>query len=148
MVATLEIATEMFKKSTATDPDALSNLGVALGNDGNREGAMVAFKRAIALDPKHTQALTNLAGALNERGEHEQAARMCERAIAASGGTNAGAYCNLGAARGKQRDYEAAAAAFKNALDIDPNDAHAQRGLEAATQMAALVAGGGHRLPL
>ena len=62
----------MFKKSTATDPDALSNLGVALGNDGNREGAMAAFKRAIALDPKHTQALTNLAGALNERGEHEQ----------------------------------------------------------------------------
>lgn len=136
----LELATAAFKQKTQKDPDALSNLGVTLGNQGNHDGAIAAFKRALTIDPSHTQALTNLAGAFNGVGRYKDAAHVSEKAIAENP-KNAGAHHNLGTALGNQRDYAGAAAAFQAAVDIDPENVHAQKGLKVAKEKAALVAG-------
>jgi tetratricopeptide (TPR) repeat protein len=61
--------------------DAHYNLGVALAERGDAEGARSAWERVLALDPAHTGALSQLGTALAERGDLEGAARCFARVL-------------------------------------------------------------------
>jgi len=69
------------------DPSVHSNYGAYLKDKkGDVEGAEREYRRAIALDGNHVNALGNLANLRWEKGDRDQAASLCRRALEADPG--------------------------------------------------------------
>jgi Tfp pilus assembly protein PilF len=58
------------------------NLGTALQQQGDLDGALAAYERALALDPELANAWSNLGVILAGRGQNQEAAERFERALA------------------------------------------------------------------
>lgn len=54
-------------------PDLLNQLGLARSLNGDREGAVAAFHRALAINPRYVEARLNLAIVLNDLGRYDEA---------------------------------------------------------------------------
>jgi tetratricopeptide (TPR) repeat protein len=59
-------------------PDLLNQLGLARSMNGDREGAVAAFQRALHLNPHYVEARLNLAIVLNDLGRYDEALREFE----------------------------------------------------------------------
>jgi hypothetical protein len=77
------------------DHQAHNHLGVAQRQEGDLEGAIASYRRALASKPLYAAAHNNLAIALQERGDLEEAAHHYRQAIALKP-NQASAHTNLG----------------------------------------------------
>jgi serine/threonine-protein kinase len=98
---------------------AYLNLGTALHDVGDLEGALHAYRAAIDLDPKLAKAHCNLGSALEDKGDLKAALRAYHLAIDLDPKL-AMAYYNLGNALHKQGDVDGALQAWRTAIDVDP----------------------------
>jgi tetratricopeptide (TPR) repeat protein len=109
---------------------AWNRLGGALRDLGDLDGAIAAFREAVALDPGHVQSRFNLANALRDRGDRG-AADVEYDAIIRFKPKTAREFYNLGIALRNRGDIEGAIKAYRDAVRLDPNyaDAHYNLGI-------------------
>jgi Ca-activated chloride channel family protein len=100
---------------------------------GNHPAALQAFERAAALRPADPRARYNLADGLYKNGKFPEAATLF-RSLGedARSPLAAASRFNLGNALFQQQDYKGAAAAYRDALRVAPDDASTLRNLEMA----------------
>lgn len=115
-----------FAEQTRADDAALSaEEWYELGCDveiGAPEQAEEAYRKAIELDPSHSDAMVNLGRLLQERGAYAEAADHYRRAIEAEP-DYATAYFNLGVVMEEIGETDAAIAAYEKSLQVDPGSA-------------------------
>jgi serine/threonine-protein kinase len=114
-------------------PGAHFNLGNALNEKGDADGAITCFRKAIALDAKYAAAHNNLGTVLRARGQVEEAIPFYKKAIALDP-KYAYAHCNLGNVLYKKGQVEEAIACWRKATLLDPKlaSAHHHLGLALA----------------
>ncbi len=114
-------------------PDAHFNLGVALQETGQLEGASAHYLRAYELDPSNAGALGNhcnvLQGRGSERDHHE--AEACYQRVTQAHPEYDRAWVNLGGLYYVTGRLEEAAAAYVKALDVNPQNPLARHALGA-----------------
>jgi Flp pilus assembly protein TadD len=99
--------------------DDYANLGVALRSQGQVNAAVGAYRRALALSPRHVFALSNLGGALRALGQLSEA-RLCLLEAISLAPDFAAAHYNLGLAYMDSQQPEAAIACFEKAMTLEP----------------------------
>ena len=110
-----------------------NNLGNALRDAHKLDDAVVAYRRAVELEPGYADAHNNLGNALRERGDAASALASCARAIELKPGY-AEAYNNLGNALKDIGELDAAVAAYGKAIAARPAFAEAHLNLGIALQ--------------
>jgi tetratricopeptide (TPR) repeat protein len=128
---------------------ACVNLGHLLAEQGDIAGAIVVYRKGIAMDdPAATPlAAVNLAGLLRDRGDLAAARSAYEQALSAYAvhgdpvGIRAQAAHNLGHLLVQMGETDSALTAFRVAIDFDPRGA----GARSAMQVALLLEAQGKR---
>ena len=101
---------------------ALSFLGTAHDRLGEREPAIEAFRRAIALDEFYAEAYLNLGILLAGDGENEEAEVLLRKATQLDPNSHR-AHGSLGAVLLQLGKHSEANEELRRAIEIDPNDA-------------------------
>ena len=113
---------------TAQAPDEpdedLVNRGIEKGKEGDLDGAIADFTRAIELNPKDDAPYYNRAQAKRLKKDAAGAIADYTRAIEL-GSTNPAAYNNRGNARAENNDRDGAIADFTHAIELKPDYARA-----------------------
>lgn len=126
-----EAARDAFRKALQLIPDyaeACNNLGLALSKLGEEKEAIDAFRKALALDPKMGEVYNNLGFLYHTTSQFERAAQMF--GMATENVTDSSvAYTNLGNTYYAMEQHEKAVEAWRRAVDLDPLNENAQRGL-------------------
>ncbi|MFQ5996000.1 MAG: tetratricopeptide repeat protein [Dehalococcoidales bacterium] len=99
---------------------AANNQGFIYNNEGEHQKAIVAFTKAIELDPGFAVAYSNRGWAYIELEQYEQAIADCNKAIELDPNF-AIAYSNRGWAYIELGQYEQAIADCNKAIELDPN---------------------------
>jgi Flp pilus assembly protein TadD len=131
MLGNIVAAEEAYELSIAIDPDyAIGhfNLGVIRTRTGRALEAVGAFEEALRIQGEKPETLLALAEAQIVVGSLEKAIAVLGRAIAADSERTA-PHVLLGKLLGQQERLEEASAAFARALELDPDDQEAERGL-------------------
>ena len=102
-------------------PLALAWLGLARASQGFRDEGIDLLRRAAKLDPKNVETEFNLGLELAARGDRDQGASAFERVLAMRPNFTP-AWIRLGDVRGTT---DAAIAAYRRALEIDPSSSRA-----------------------
>jgi tetratricopeptide (TPR) repeat protein/serine/threonine protein kinase len=105
-----------------------NNLGIALYDKGDVDGAIDAYREAIRLDPGYVPAHNNLGNALRAKKDLDGAVAAYREAIRLDPGS-APAHSNLGTALGARGEVDAAVAAYREAIRLDPKYALAHSNL-------------------
>jgi tetratricopeptide (TPR) repeat protein len=92
--------------------------GARLLEDGNLEGAIAAYRRAIEIDPDISWSHHNLGEALAKLGQFEEAIAAFRRAIELNPDFS-WSYHHLGDALDRQQQWEEAVAAFRKAIELN-----------------------------
>jgi tetratricopeptide (TPR) repeat protein len=109
----------------AEEPDQdLVNRGIEKGKEGNFDGAIADFTRAIELNPKDDAPYYNRAQAKRLKKDAAGAIADYTRAIEL-GSTNPAAYNNRGNARAENNDRDGAIADYTRAIELKPDYARA-----------------------
>ena len=103
--------------------------GVVLAQKGDYDGAIVAFRKALALNPELGEAHFNLAGALLQKGEIEGAVETFPAALKLAPHWPEAHY-QYGRALWLANRKAEAIAEFRTALQQNPNHAEAKRALK------------------
>ena len=112
------------KQSNPNDPLIHYYLGAAYHGKKLNQDAMAAFKEAIHLKAKYSEAHNYLGIIYAEKGSWDQAIEEYKKAASnILYETPASAYNNMGYAYFKKGDYQAALASFDEAIVKDPNTA-------------------------
>jgi tetratricopeptide (TPR) repeat protein len=114
-------ATRAYLRGLEVEPDnveLLNAMGFALFQQGKSEEAVVALDKALALDPRHWKAHNNMALAAIDMGELELAEAHYLESLAIE--PQAAIYNDLGFVLERQGMPEAAADAYRKALEMDP----------------------------
>jgi TPR repeat protein len=85
------------------------------------DNAIIAFKKAIEINPKHDEAYFNMGNAYGKKEDYDNAITAYKKAIEINP-KNDKAYHNMGNAYDKKQDYDNAITAFKKAIKINPNN--------------------------
>lgn len=113
---------------------AAYNEGVSLSMSGDHEAALRAFDKVLAVDPKHSPALTGKGSSLAELGRTEEALRCFQRAIEVDPGSadshRDAALCQL-----ELGEPEAASELLQRAMQLNPEPGYREA---AAVQVYAL----------
>src|SRR5947208_2821454 len=109
--------------SDASDGD-LVNRGIEKAKNGDLDGAMTDFNRAIDLNPKDDAPYYNRAQARRMKNDTAGAIADYTRAIEL-GSTNPAAYNNRGNARAENKDRDGAIADYTRAIELKPDYARA-----------------------
>jgi serine/threonine protein kinase/Flp pilus assembly protein TadD len=96
------------------------NMGLALQDTGDVDGAIAAYRHAIALGPKDVTAHLNLGNALAAKGDLDGAIACARKAIALSPKDGKPHY-NLGNALYRKGRRDEAITAYRKALELGPN---------------------------
>ncbi|MBC7858164.1 MAG: tetratricopeptide repeat protein, partial [Burkholderiaceae bacterium] len=104
---------------------------VALHQAGELDAAEAAYRTILLLAPNESDALHYLGVLAFQRARYAEAAALIEQAIAIKNDTPA-FHCNLGNARMRLADYDAARRAYEQACRLDPRFAVAFLGLSNA----------------
>ena len=110
------------------DANTRYDLAFAIDRSGRLPEAVAEYRRALARNPNHRDALNNLAVALARQGKGGEATALFERLVAVDP-DNADAHTNLGAMLSSQGSSDRAVREFKAALEINPNHARARDAL-------------------
>ena len=112
----------------AADPDLLSRISVAYGQNGRYIEAVEAAKEALKIDPDHVDAWRSLAINLANLPGSEEEALQARHRVADTANT-ADDWYGLSVAYGKAGLYEEAVTAARKAIEIDPDHVDAWRSL-------------------
>lgn len=115
-------------------PLAHLNLGTALDNQGDVDGAIAQYRRVIELTPNDDDVHYDLANALAGQGRREEAIVEYRRALAISP-RDAQAYNNFGVLLAQSGRLGEAITQFKQALKIDPGYVDARHNLDQALRI-------------
>jgi protein O-GlcNAc transferase len=129
-------ALHVLRKATEllpNDADAFSNLGVALKDRGQLDGALASFRRALEIKPDFAEAHSNLGVVLTELGQLKEAVASCRRALEIKP-DNARAHNNLANALKDLGQLDDAVISYRRALKINPDFAEAHSNLGTALQ--------------
>jgi tetratricopeptide (TPR) repeat protein len=107
---------------------AHNNLGVALLDKGQLEGAIVCNKKAIELDPKFAPAHNNLGIALRAKGQLDEAIACYQKAIELDP-KNTMAHANISVLLTNKRHDDEAIVRYQKAIGLDPKDRMAHHNL-------------------
>lgn len=135
----LDAAREAFLKAIELQPDygeAHNNLGLVLSRLGRADEAIDAFRKALTVDPKMGEAYNNLGFLYHGAAQYDRAAQMFGLAIESAGDSSI-AYTNLGNTYYAMNDPDKAIGAWRRALDLDPTNEGAKRGLRMFEEQAA-----------
>ncbi len=124
----------LWQTTLARNPDcwlAENNLGNTLAVQGNVEGAMAHYQRALRLKPDYPDAENNLGDALLSQRKWAEAIPHYERALQLEPG-KAGVDSNIGAALANQGKWAEAVRHFERALQLNPDFVPANVNLGAA----------------
>jgi tetratricopeptide (TPR) repeat protein len=124
---------------------AWTNLGNAEGAQGRTAEAEAAYRRALALDPAHRDALNNLAWLLLEEGRRlEEAEELAARAVAAGGPDPHLALDTLARVQAARGRCSEAAESARRAVERTPPGSAARAEIESLARKAeaACAAGG------
>ncbi len=116
-------AISALKRAIELDPElpcAHYELGKALIQEDDLEGAVAEFRKTVALLPEYASAWGNLGAALGELRDFAGATSALERAVALDP-ENAPLVSNLGVAFRDQGHFSEAEALFRRALEIHPS---------------------------
>jgi Tfp pilus assembly protein PilF len=123
----------------ASEPAAERNSsGVKLLDQGQMDGAIAEFQKALASDPRYFPARLNLAFAYERAGKIEDAMAAYRSAIDAQPG-NFFAHNNLGVLYDKTGQHEAAVAELEKALAIEPGNSLASKNLDNSKKNLAAI---------
>jgi tetratricopeptide (TPR) repeat protein len=110
--------------------DVMNMLGVIYHDRGQVSAARDYFEKAIALNPRYTEAALNLAVTYNEQGLYDEARRVHERATAQTAegkqiepfarGKLSNMHADLGQAYAELNMYDKAISEYREALDLSP----------------------------
>jgi tetratricopeptide (TPR) repeat protein len=126
-----EAARDAFLKAIALLPDygeAFNNLGLVHSRLGQEQEAIDAFRKALTVDPKMGEAYNNLGFLYHTSAQFDRAAQMFNLAIENAGDSSV-AYTNLGNTFHAMRQSDKAVDAWRRALELDPMNESARRGL-------------------
>lgn len=126
-----EAARDAFLKALELMPDyaeAHNNLGLVFSRLGEGERAVESFRKALTADPKMGEAYNNLGFLYHTTAQFDRAAQMFGLAIENTGDSSV-AYANLGNTYYAMKNPEKAVEAWKHAVDLDPMNESARRGL-------------------
>lgn len=133
-----EAARDAFLKAIELLPDyaeALNNLGLVYSRLGREQEAIDAFRKALTADPKMGEAYNNLGFLYHTSSQFDRAAQMFNLAIENAGDSSV-AYTNLGNTFHAMRQSDKAVDAWSRALELDPMNESARRGLRMFQQDA------------
>ena len=116
-------ASQVQEASDESDAD-LVNRGIEKGKEGDLDGAIADFTRAIELNPKDDAPYYNRAQAKWLKKDATGAVADYTRAIEL-GSTNPAAYNNRGNARAEKNDRDSAIADYTRAIELKPDYARA-----------------------
>jgi predicted O-linked N-acetylglucosamine transferase (SPINDLY family) len=102
------------------NPDFQNSLGVVLRAQGLQDEAEASYRRALARHPAHPSVLGNLAKLLAERDPKSDEALALLQALAKAQPQAVTSWARLGETLHAHRRHAEAAAAFRNALLLDP----------------------------
>jgi Tfp pilus assembly protein PilF len=134
----LEAARDALSKAVDLAPDyaeAHNNLGLVESRLGRDQEAVEAFRRALTVDPKMGEAYNNLGFLYHTSSQFDRAAQMFNLAIENAGDSSV-AYTNLGNTYHAMRQSDRAVEAWRRALELDPTNESARRGLRMFQQDA------------
>lgn len=118
------------QRAAGIDPNsgaARNNLGRIYAAMDRHAEAIVEFRQAAELMQPTSPLLLNLANSLGKDNRHEESVNVLNQLIQTE--PSPAAYERLGASLFKLRRYDASMAAFRTALEIDPNHFPALNGL-------------------
>ncbi|HEX9427845.1 MAG TPA: tetratricopeptide repeat protein [Candidatus Polarisedimenticolia bacterium] len=127
----LEAALEAFRQAVTLEPEfaeAHNNLGLVHSRLGQDKEAVEAFQKALKLDPKMGEVYNNLGFLYHTTSQFERAVQMFGQAIQSTADSSV-AYTNLGNTFYKMKQPEKAVEAWQRALELDPMNENARRGL-------------------
>lgn len=127
----IEAAEAAFRRAIELDPavaEAHNNLGLALSRMGRTDEATASFEKALEIRPDLAAALNNLGFLLHEGARFEEAVDLFRRATV-TGSDASAAYANLGNACYRLSRKAEAVDAWRKALQSDPLNEDAARGL-------------------
>ncbi len=116
---------EKFGKGETETADYQYALGYVRETQGEYEGAIEAYERALQLDATHRETLFRLAFLYDMRGE-EQLAMDYYKQCVQQPPIHEGALINLGVLYDDQGDYDEAIECFERVLAVNPNQARAR----------------------
>jgi tetratricopeptide (TPR) repeat protein len=134
-----DAARDAFLKAIELQPDyaeALNNLGLVHSRMGNEPEAIEAFRKALTADPKMGEAYNNLGFLYHTSSQLDRAAQMFGLAIENAGDSSV-AYTNLGNTYYAMKQADKAVEAWRRAIELDPMNETARRGLSMFQQEAA-----------
>jgi tetratricopeptide (TPR) repeat protein len=128
--------------SNATNAMDLSRSGVAAYTKGDVAGSIEQFMQAVQADPRNAQALNNLGQALVRSGRGREAIPYFDQAIAVSAGVWT-YHFNRAKAYGELQDWSRAAAGYREAAGLFPQDYatafNLARALQASGDLSAAI---------
>jgi hypothetical protein len=122
----------LFTQALKVDPTnslAYNNIGNALLDQGDADGAVEYLHKALKYHPEYTDAQYNLANAYREQGRADAAIAQYKRVIRGCP-NHPKAHNNLGSMYAEQGNYDQAIAEYEAALKIDPHSQSARTNLE------------------
>ena len=127
----LEAAVEAFIRACELKPDyaeAFNNLGLAYSRRGQSEEAVRYFQKALEIDPQMGEVYNNLGFLFHTGARYDRAIEMFTRSLQ-TGADQSIAYTNLGNSLYKMKQNDKAVTAWAKAIEIDPLNEAARRGL-------------------
>jgi tetratricopeptide (TPR) repeat protein/predicted Ser/Thr protein kinase len=128
----LEAAGTEYEKSIELDPDydvAYNSMGTVYVRQQRMDEAVRYYKKALELDPTYGEAHINIAWVYAWQGTFELAVDHAQRAVVGAYSDWTAGYSGLGVIYHMSGKYEEAAAAFRKALELDPERAATHRRL-------------------
>jgi tetratricopeptide (TPR) repeat protein len=126
----LKRAIEQYEAIVKLDPNGVENrllLGRLYRSNNQSDKAEEQFKTALQLQPLSEDAATMLAYLYNEQGDPERAAKLLDAIPEAE--RSGHLYLALGYTYEQEKDYKRAIDAYRKAVDADPENMDAVRGL-------------------
>ena len=110
---------------TANNYEAMTLVGAAEENDGERDDAILLYRKALACDPKYPEAHFFLGRALDEEGHPDEAMPQYREALQLLPDFDS-AHVMLGMLLAKKKNFDEAIAQYQAALRTNPESAAAQ----------------------
>nr|MDO8118879.1 tetratricopeptide repeat protein [Candidatus Sigynarchaeota archaeon] len=101
-------------------PNVWNNIGSALDDMGDHDGAIEAYQKELIKNPKAFIALNNIGYALMKKEDHDGAIEMYRKALSFNS-KYVLAWNNIGYSLNKKGDHDGAIEMYRKALSIDPN---------------------------